>query len=33
MTVADGLVVDERRIYDFTGVLVPIGVLEAKPTG
>jgi len=32
MTVADGLVVDERRIYDFTGVLVQVGVLKAKPT-
>jgi uncharacterized protein (TIGR02246 family) len=31
MTVADGLVTDERRIYDFTGVLVQIGVLKAKP--
>lgn len=32
MTVAGGLVVDERRIYDFTGVLVQVGVLKAKPT-
>jgi uncharacterized protein (TIGR02246 family) len=32
MTVADGVVVDERRIYDFTGVLVQVGVLKAKPT-
>jgi predicted ester cyclase len=32
MTVADGLVVQERRIYDFTGVLVQVGVLKAKPT-
>jgi uncharacterized protein (TIGR02246 family) len=31
MTVADGLVVEERRIYDFTGVLVQVGVLKAKP--
>ena len=31
MTVQDGLVTDERRIYDFTGVLVQIGVLKAKP--
>jgi uncharacterized protein (TIGR02246 family) len=29
--VADGVVVDERRIYDFTGVLVQVGVLKAKP--
>ena len=32
MTVANGLVVEERRIYDFTGVLVQVGVLKAKPT-
>ena len=31
MKMADGLVVDERRIYDFTGVLVQVGVLKAKP--
>ena len=29
--VRDGLVVHERRIYDFTGMLVQIGVLKAKP--
>jgi steroid delta-isomerase-like uncharacterized protein len=29
--VADGLIVHERRIYDFTGMLVQIGVLKAKP--
>ena len=33
MKVAGGLVVEERRIYDFTGVLVQVGVLKAKPTG
>jgi hypothetical protein len=27
----DGAVVHERRIYDFTGMLVQIGVLKAKP--
>ena len=27
----DGLIAHERRIYDFTGVLVQIGVLKAKP--
>ena len=32
MVVADDLVVEERRIYDFTGVLVQVGVLKAKPT-
>ena len=26
-----GLIVSERRIYDFTGLLVQIGVLKAKP--
>src|SRR5262249_55048104 len=31
MTVADGLLVEERRIYDFTGLLVQVGVLKAKP--
>lgn len=30
-TVTDGLIVRERRIYDFTGMLVQIGVLKAKP--
>ena len=29
--VANGLIVHERRIYDFTGMLVQIGVLKAKP--
>ena len=32
MSVADGFVVNERRIYDFTGLLVQVGVLKAKPT-
>ena len=27
----EGLMAHERRIYDFTGVLVQIGVLRAKP--
>jgi steroid delta-isomerase-like uncharacterized protein len=27
----DGRIVRERRIYDFTGLLVQIGVLKAKP--
>jgi uncharacterized protein (TIGR02246 family) len=27
----DGLILHERRILDFTGVLVQIGVLKAKP--
>lgn len=32
MKVGDGLVVEERRIYDFTGVLVQVGVIKAKPS-
>jgi steroid delta-isomerase-like uncharacterized protein len=28
---ADGLIAQERRIYDFTGLLVQLGVLKAKP--
>jgi uncharacterized protein (TIGR02246 family) len=32
MTVAAGLVAIERRIYDFTGVLVQVGVLKARPS-
>ena len=27
----DGMVVRERRIYDFTGMLVQLGVVKAKP--
>jgi steroid delta-isomerase-like uncharacterized protein len=27
----DGLIAQERRIYDFTGMLVQIGVLKARP--
>ena len=27
----DGLIAHERRIYDFTGLLVQLGVLRAKP--
>jgi steroid delta-isomerase-like uncharacterized protein len=27
----DGLIARERRIYDFTGLLIQIGVLKAKP--
>lgn len=32
MRIEDGLVAEERRIYDFTGVLIQVGVLKAKPT-
>jgi len=31
LTVRDGLIVRERRIYDFTGFLLQLGVLKAKP--
>jgi steroid delta-isomerase-like uncharacterized protein len=30
-TMRDGLIAHERRIYDFTGFLLEIGVLKAKP--
>ena len=30
-TVKDGLIVHEQRIYDFTGMLMQIGLLKAKP--
>lgn len=30
-TFEDGLIVYERRTYDFTGLLVQLGVLRAKP--
>ncbi len=29
--VRDGRIVRERRVYDFTGVLVQVGLLKAKP--
>ena len=29
---AGGAVIEERRIYDFTGLLVQVGVLRAKPS-
>jgi hypothetical protein len=29
--IANGEIVYERRIYDFTGMLVQIGVLKARP--
>ena len=32
MSVQNGLVTEERRIYDFTGLLVQVGVLKAKPS-
>jgi hypothetical protein len=27
----DGLIVRERRVYDFTGLLVQVGAIKAKP--
>ena len=32
-TLADGRIVHERRIYDFTGMLVQIGILKARAVG
>ena len=31
-TLRDGKIQHERRIYDFTGLLIQIGVLKAKPS-
>ena len=31
MRFENGLIMHERRIYDFTGLLVQVGVLRAKP--
>jgi steroid delta-isomerase-like uncharacterized protein len=31
MTFRDGLIVNERRVYDFTNMLMQLGVLRAKP--
>lgn len=31
LSFADDRIVEERRIYDFTGLLVQVGVLKAKP--
>ena len=31
LTVSDQQIVSERRIYDFTGLLIQIGVLKAQP--
>jgi steroid delta-isomerase-like uncharacterized protein len=30
-TVTDGAIVHERRVYDFTGLMVQIGAIKAKP--
>jgi steroid delta-isomerase-like uncharacterized protein len=31
LRVADGYILSERRLYDFTGLLIQLGVLKAKP--
>ena len=31
LTFRDGLIAEERRIYDFTGLLVQVGILKARP--
>jgi len=31
LTIRDHLIVREERVYDFTGLLIQIGVLKAKP--
>ena len=33
LTLAQGSIARERRVYDFTGLLVQTGVLKAKPVG
>ena len=30
-TVRDGAISRERRVYDFTGLLIQVGLLKAKP--
>jgi steroid delta-isomerase-like uncharacterized protein len=30
-TMRDGMIQHERRVYDFTGLLIQLGVLKAKP--
>jgi hypothetical protein len=30
-TMRDGRIAHERRYYDFTGLLIQIGILKAKP--
>lgn len=32
-TMRNGLIVSERRIYDFTSMLIQIGILKARPAG
>jgi predicted ester cyclase len=30
-TIRDGRIQHERRVYDFTGLMIQLGVLKAKP--
>lgn len=30
-TIRDGMIQHERRVYDFTGLMIQLGVLKAKP--
>lgn len=30
-TMKDGLIQEEKRVYDFTGLLIQVGVLKSKP--
>lgn len=30
-TLSDRLIQEEQRIYDFTGLLIQVGVLKSKP--
>lgn len=32
LTLADDHIVHERRVYDFTGLLIKLGILKVKPT-
>ena len=31
LTLRDGFITEERRIYEFTGLLVQVGILKARP--
>ena len=31
LTLADDHIVHERRVYDFTGLLIKLGILKVKP--
>jgi steroid delta-isomerase-like uncharacterized protein len=32
-TMGDGLITEERRLYDFTSLLIQVGILRSKPAG